>query len=125
MKTIMLLSTDCRKEEGKRKINKALMKIKPIRKRHEDEDEYVDIELLEDFIEKMCRKYNITIQSIMTSYLDEEVRWYSAGLMTRKERQWIDTMHGYTLWELMAKISIKLYVLVKHEEVGVYVKDDE
>lgn len=125
LKTFVLLSLDCRKKENAEKVNKALMKIKPIQKRCKDENKLVDIELLEDFVEKMCRKYDVKPQSIMPSYLDNESRWYSLSFITRKKHEWLDTTHAYSMWELFAKASIMLYVMIKQEKVNIYKEEEE
>lgn len=114
MNTTELLSKDFRTEDGKRVIRKALLKIKPLSKY---ENKEIPLEILEKYVEKVCRKYDVKIQYLQCTFMDEESRWYSLSLMEKSTSQWLDNIYAHTLYEMWAKLSIQLFVFIKTSRI--------
>lgn len=123
MKTYQLMALDCRKEENLKTINKALLKIKPL-SRYEDE-ERVPLEKVETYVEKVQRKYDIRVQYMKFSTADDESRWYNISVMTRKSHEWLGSIHGYTLYEVWAKLALQLFIWIKEERVKEFSVEEE
>lgn len=112
-----LVSLDCTKEENKIRLNKFLWKIKPVAKLAEREgiktNGKLHIELLENALMGICEHYGYNLQGI-EAYREEDKKnkkvfqFWHMGLLN-SERQWIGTVNGITLWEVVAKSIIKIY----------------
>lgn len=112
MKVDKILVLDCRIKENREKVNEALLHIKPFAK-YANKNK-IPMEAIENFVEKLCRKYNVKIQYVMFSYLDEECRWYTMSFMSDDgEGNWHGMVNGYTMWELFAKASLYLFKKIK------------
>ena len=113
MKTEDILNLDCRKEENRQKIIKFLWKIKPMSKLGIPKGSEPSIEELELLMHKLMMKYDyvIDMQGIRPYYEDMVFRFYQVDILkdARKERIWCGCVYGVTLWEVIAKIIIKLY----------------
>ena len=109
MKTMELLNLDCTKEENAEIIQKALKRIKPFSKCEDD----VELELLEKFIQKISRKYHIMIQWITPTFTDKIESMYSASFKRTDDHSWLGNVYGKSIYELYAKIVIKMYTDVK------------
>lgn len=91
-------------------MQKALKKIKAFSK-YED----ISLEQLEKFVTKIVCKYDVILHYIMISKVDNRLLY---SLSTRNEKgKWLGTVYGISLYEIYAKLSIKLYSMVKNEEV--------
>ena len=120
-----LLATDCREKSGIIKLLKALNGVNKVFASYVGEKKKVPIEKLEEYIERVCRKYNVKIQYINPSYLDGESRWYSMSFMTRdKQGKWYGNVFGYGIWELFAKASIYLNHHIKQGKIDVLIEDE-
>ena len=111
MKTEDILLLDLREKENEEIIRRVLCKIKPL-KRYEDKEGPVPLESIEKVISAMVKKYNITVQYIMPSYV-HKFNFYSVSLMGAKEFNHLGSVFGHTLYEAYAKTLIKMYSLVK------------
>ena len=107
MKTEEILNIDFQKEENQKLIQKVLMKIKPLSK-YEDG---VPIEALERTIVAICKKYNVDPQWISVSIGDGENNkiLYSCGVKTHDTSEWLGTVYASCIYELYAKLCIKLF----------------
>ena len=109
MKTEDILNLDYRKEENQESIQRVLRKIKPLSKFSEDEN--VPFEKLEKLIGLYQNKYAIKIQYIIPNYEGSII--YSASLLRSDNFKWIGNVYGMCMYELFAKIAIKMYTEIK------------
>lgn len=109
MKTEDILNLDYRKEENQEAIQRVLRKIKPLSKF--SEDEIIPFEKLEKLIGLYQNKYAIKIQYIMPNYEGSII--YSASLLRSDNFKWIGNVYGMCMYELFAKIAIKMYTEIK------------
>lgn len=115
MKTEDILNLDCRKEESREIIQKALKRIKPLSK-YSDE---IPLEAIEKLIGVLVKKYAITVQSINLCFIDEKRSlYYSCGIIENDEHQWLGNCYGITMYELLSKVAIKLYSDIKRLEIS-------
>lgn len=110
MKTEQILNLDYRKEESQEIIQKVLTKIKPLSKYS---DEFVPLEAIEKLIRVLCQKYEITPQWMTMSYHEPILGIYSIGVKTTTDHKWLGTVYGMCLYEVFAKLAIKMYSEVK------------
>lgn len=109
MKTEDILNLDYRKEENQEAIQRVLRKIKPLSKF--SDDEIIPFEKLEKLIGLYQNKYAIKIQYIMPNYEGSII--YSASLLRSDNFKWIGNVYGMCMYELFAKIAIKMYTEIK------------
>lgn len=112
MTTEQVLGLDMRDEGSKEKLQMVLKKIKPFSK----EDGEVRLELIEKFLLKVCRKYVIKIQYIMPSMLSDTM-YYSLSVKRDDTNEWLGSVYGKTIYEVLAKAAIMLYSKVKKEGI--------
>lgn len=117
MKTEQILNLDYRKEESQEIIQKVLRKIKPLSK-YSDESN-VPIEAIEKLIRVLVQKYEITPQWMTMSYFEPILGIYSIGIKTTTEYEWLGTVYGMCLYEVFAKLAIKMYSEVKSGNIPV------
>lgn len=111
MKTEQILNLDYRKEENKEIIQKVLRKIKPLSKYSDEID--VPIEAIEKLVRVLVQKYEITPQWMTMSYFEPILGLYSIGVKTTTDHKWLGTVYGMCLYEVFAKLAIKMYSEVK------------
>ena len=109
MKTEDILNLDYRKEENQESIQRVLRKIKPLSKFSDDEN--IPFEKLEKLIGLYQNKYAIKIQYIIPNYEGSII--YSASLLRSDNFKWIGNVYGMCMYELFAKIAIKMYTEIK------------
>ena len=109
MKTEDILNLDYRKEENQEAIQRVLRKIKPLSKFSDDEN--IPFEKLEKLIGLYQNKYAIKIQYIIPNYEGGII--YSASLLRSDNFKWIGNVYGMCMYELFAKIAIKMYTEIK------------
>lgn len=114
MKTKDLLEIDYRTTEGRKIINKALLKIPAIAKRHTNTD--VPLESLLKALSVVCRKYEASVLYITPLYIPGEVDMWKV-LATYNSTSF--TTHGCCLYEALAKALILLYSKIKKGELTV------
>ena len=117
MKTEQILNLDYRKEESQEIIQKVLRKIKPLSK-YSDESN-VPIEAIEKLIRVLVQKYEITPQWMTMSYFESILGIYSISVKTTNEHEWLGTVYGMCLYEVFAKLAIKMYSEIKSGNVPV------
>lgn len=126
MTTQQILNLNTRKNpEANEIIQKVLRKIKPLSK-YEDMEEDIPLELVEKVIHTIVGKYHVGIQWIShESRLSIPEIYWSVSIKSTDAHKWLGSIQGATMYELLAKTAIKLYVLVKNEEVAVRDIDEE
>lgn len=95
-----ILDLDCRVEKQRALLVKELMKVPVVSKHYQETPE---IEGLEKIIGIMCRKYNVTVISIIPTYIPDERNIYCLeGLVN------VDPVrvYGISLYEVLAKTLI-------------------
>lgn len=117
MKTEQILNLDYRKEENKEIIQKVLRKIKPLSKYSDEID--VPIEAIEKLVRVLVQKYEITPQWMTMSYFEPILGLYSIGVKTTTDNKWLGTVYGMCLYEVFAKLAIKMYSEVKSGNIPV------
>lgn len=122
-----VLLIDCRKQEGKEKINKILWKIKPIKQKMIKlgyvKDDIVPLEQLEKFLQFVRIQYGCRTQWINSYFETDKTKkphktkfvFYTHGLVD-VEGEWITNIEGKTIWELFAKTAIVFYDEIKKGE---------
>ena len=123
MKTEQILNLDYRKEESKEIIQKVLRKIKPLSKYSEEEQ--IPIEVIEKVIRVLCTKYEITPQWMNISFRDGITNIYSIGVKTTTDHKWLGNVYGICLYEVFAKLVIKMYSEVKSGKVELKTQTEE
>ena len=116
MKTEQILNLDYRKEESQQIIQKVFTKIKPLSKYS---DEFVPLEAIENLIRVLCQKYEITPQWMTMSYHEPILGLYSIGVKTTTDHKWLGTVYGMCLYEVFAKLAIKMYSEVKSGNIPI------
>jgi hypothetical protein len=115
MTTEKILNLDYRKEETKEIIQKVLRKIKPLSKYSDECD--IPLEAIEKLIRVLFQKYEITPQWMTMSLHESAVNVYSIGVKTTTEHKWLGTVYGMCLYEVFAKLAIKMYSEIKQGNV--------
>lgn len=112
MTTEHILLLDCREDENKEIIQKALRKIKPL-KRYENLEDDVPLEMIEKVINVITSKYCICIQWIshhkQPIIANDSSIWWSCSLKTDNDHKWLGSFYAATMYELLAKCAIKMY----------------
>lgn len=111
MTTKQLISLDFRQEENRQIIQTALRKIKPLSKFDEEE---IPISAIERAITVMCKKYPVSIMNLVPDNVanDRHTVW-RATIIDDKTFRPIEKVYGICLYELFAKLAIRIYVEVK------------
>lgn len=112
---------DCKKEGNRELINKFLWKVKPcakiLEKNHYTRTEIAPIELLEQVLHGLCERYPYKLQQIWTYSEEKKFKFYHMGVIHVTDTyEWIGDVNGVTLWEVVAKAIIKIYVDLKKEK---------
>lgn len=116
MKTEQILNLDYRNEEGRKIIQKVLVKIKPLSK-YSDEHTEVPLEAIEKLIRVLNQKYEITPQWMMMSMHESNETIYSIGVKTTTNHKWLGTVYGMCLYEVFAKLAIKMFSEIKQGNI--------
>ena len=124
MKTEEILSLDYREQESKEIIQKVLRKIKPL-SRYSEEDEDVPLEAIEKLIRVLFQKYEITPQWMTMSLHETVVSVYSIGVKTTTDHRWLGNVYGMCLYEVFAKLAIKMYSEIKQGNIELKTKTSE
>ena len=117
MKTEQILNLDYRKEESREIIQKVLRQIKPLSKFSVEND--IPLEVIEKAIRVMICKYEITPQWMHMTYENPILGVYSIGVKTADTHQWLGDVHGMCLYEVFAKLAIKIYAEVKSGNISI------
>lgn len=115
MKTADILDLNCMTVEGKEKLQKALRHLKPFRKY--DMDTNIPLESIEKYVGILSRKYHIMMQYITPTYIPNNVDFFSCSFKRTDTHKWLGCVYANTLYELYAKVAIKMVYEIKHEEI--------
>lgn len=111
MKTEEILNLDYRKEENQEIIQKVLRKIKPLSK-YSDEEQ-IPLDAIEKLVRVLVQKYEITPQWMSMSFFEPILGIYSVGIKTTTDHKWLGNVYGMCLYEVFAKMAIKIYAEIK------------
>ena len=117
MKTEEILNLDYRKEENKEIIQKVLRKIKPL-SRFSDEKE-VPLYAIEKLIRVLCSKYEISPQWMRMTFEDPVLGVYAIGVKNTTKHEWLGDVYGMCLYEVFAKLGIKMYSEIKSGNIPI------
>lgn len=117
MKTEQILNLDYRKKENQEIIQKVLRKIKPLSKFSEEEN--IPLEAIEKTVKVLVNKYDVTPQWMMMNYKEPVLGIYSIGIKTADLHEWLGNVYGMCLYEVFAKLAIKIYSDVKSGKIKV------
>ena len=123
MKTEQILHLDYRNEESKEIIQKVLTKIKPLSKYSEEEQ--VPLEAIEKLIRVLCQKYEIAPQWMSMSFHQPILGIYTIGVKTTTDHSWLGNVYGMCLYEVFAKLAIKMYSEIKQGNIAQKTKTKE
>lgn len=119
MNAKQILDIDYRIEENKKELNKFLWKVKPARKLFEKNNytktQLIPLELLEQIIHGICKRYGYSQQGIKEYWENGEFVYYNCSVLNSK-REWVGYVYGKALWELEAKLLIKIYAEIMKEK---------
>lgn len=120
MKTEDILNLDCTEDGNIKQINRFLWKVKPVAKILEKNNytktEIVPLELLEQAMHGIMIRYGYRTQGIESYYEGTRFVFYNTSLLKKRETsEWIGNVYGKTLWEIVAKIIIKIYADLMQE----------
>ena len=73
------------------------------------------LELLEQIIHGICKRYGYSQQGINEYWENGEFVYYNCSVLNFK-REWVGYVYGKTLWELEAKLLIKIYAEIMKEK---------
>lgn len=113
MTTNEILNLDYNVMSNRELIQKAMTKIKPLSKYS---DEFVPLIEIERAINMITKKYLIRPQFIMMTF-GEKKCVYSCGVKTDDKHKWLGDVYGCEIYELMAKLLIKMYAEVKSGKI--------
>lgn len=117
MKTEQILNLDYRKKENQEIIQKVLRKIKPLSKYSEESN--IPIKAIEKLVHVIVKKYEIIPQWIAMSYHEPTFCIYSIGVKTTTDYKCLGTVYGMCLYEVFAKLAIKMYSEVKSGRIPI------
>ena len=123
MKTEEILNLDYRKEESQEIIQKVLRKIKPLSKYSEEQD--IPLEAIEKVIRILSQKYEIVPQWMVMSLYESATNVYSIGVKTSNDHEWLGNVYGMCLYEVFAKLAIKMYSEIKQGNIALRIKTKE
>lgn len=113
MKTIELLDLDFRVKENRKKINDVLTKIVP----RQSASGEVKLTAIEKKIKYITDRYDINFNYIMVSHSEDETI-YSVSILKPSEGEWIKTVYGMCIYELLAKVLIFMVAAAKSKKVA-------
>lgn len=112
MTTKQIINLDYREEENQEIIQKVLRQIKPL-SRYSDECE-IPFSALEKAIVVMSKKYMMRINELVPDvWSNNDHTIWRAWLINETNLKTIDMVYGISLYEVFAKIAIRLYAEVK------------
>ena len=108
-----LLQVDCRKEEGKKRLEEYLLSIPQIEKAFEKEFRMyeiydIPIEILERYLHQVSIRKGYQTINIQPFYgkRNDEFVFYTCSAKRISDNVWIGDAYGVTLYEVVAKLII-------------------
>lgn len=116
MTTNEILNLDFRDEESREIIQRVLRKIKPLAK-YSDE-EIIPLEMLEKVVRVVCLKYSVRVHYITQDiHANEKETIWRAVLTSEIDLTGFGSVYGISIYELFAKMTIKLHSLIRGEKL--------
>ena len=116
MTTQELLDMDMSKRKNKDIICKILHKVEPVQIQHSYEGE-MSLKVLEKALLEMCAQYSYGVQTIYPYFEEKQFRFYTASVIKKTDTTiWCGNVYGKTMWEIFAKLIIKIYSEIKREK---------
>lgn len=116
------MNCDFRVDKNRDMLNNILLKVKRFRKY---EGKKIPLIEIENFIGDMTGKYKITMQWITFTRLENDCNMFSTALVRTDTRQWLSTVYGHCLTELMVKVAIRMFFYIKDDEVNIKRREDD
>lgn len=112
MTTNEIINLDYREEKNQKTIQKVLRKIKPLSK-YSDEYE-IPFSALEKVTTVICKKYCMRIREFTPDvWSNKNHTIWRAVIINETNLKTIETIYGISLYEVFAKVAIRLYAEVK------------
>lgn len=115
-----ILYCDYRKDKNKQLIQDVLHTIPKFRKSGSG----VPLEAIEGLITEVTGKYAITTQWITFTRGKEDDVYWSCCLRNDSNYQYLTTITAFCMYELLAKISIYLFAMVKGYNGGLITREE-
>lgn len=110
-----VIDGDFRYDDYKEETQRWLRKIDVLNKRT-PEGEKVKLEDIEKLIIKLQTKYKIQMQWITLTILEEERPWYAVSIKSNEKHEYLKTVYGLTLYELMCKVVLFMYAYTRGKD---------
>lgn len=112
MTTKEVMNLDCRNEKGRVIIQKVLRQIKPLSKYSDESD--IPLDAIEKAINVMCKKYIVSVRELVPdAFSNHEHTIWRATLINDKNLKVIESVYGISLYEVLAKVAIRLFAEVR------------
>jgi hypothetical protein len=112
MTTNQVINLDCTEKKNQNIIQKVLRQIKPLSKYSDEED--IPFNAIEKAITVMCKKYTMKVNQLVPDmWANDEHTIWRAWLINDTNLKTIEMVYGVTLYEVFAKVAIRLYAEVK------------
>jgi hypothetical protein len=108
MTTKEVLNLDCRSLENKIKLQSCLLKIPQLKECTLDGRKPITLEMLENYVSLMCRKYSVIVNYITPNYIDSQVDIYCISIKNLKQDS-VKFVYANSIYEAYCKISIAIY----------------
>ena len=92
-----------------------LLRIKPLKARTPD-GEKVKLEDIERLIVSLTKKYQIVMQWISLTIIDNNIPYYSVSIMDKRTHEWVKTIYGLTIYELYSKVALFMFAYTRERE---------
>lgn len=114
-KLMEVIDGDFRYQNFKEETQRWLRKIEVLDKRT-PEGEDVKFEDVEMLIIKLQKKYGHTMQWISLTILDGEIPWYSVSVRDGKTKEWVKSIYGLSMYELLCKVALFMYAYSRRKD---------
>lgn len=116
MTTQELLDIDMTEQKNKEIICRMLYKLKPMKKLAEN-TQAIKMEHLEKVLQGLCSHYNYGVQTIYPYFEEKKFVFYCASITKKEDTTlWKGNVYGKTMYEVFAKLIIKIYSEIKKEK---------
>lgn len=116
MTTQELLDIDMTEQKNKEIICRMLYKLKPMQKLVEN-PQAIKMEHLEKVLQGLCSHYNYGVQTIYPYFEEKKFVFYCASITKKEDTTlWKGNIYGKTIYEVFAKLIIKIYSEIKKEK---------
>lgn len=110
-----VINGDFRHQDFEEEAQNWLLKIAALRKRT-PEGEKVKLEDIEQLIVRITKKYRIQMQWISLTLIDNEIPWYSVSIKDGQTHEWLKTVYGLTIYELLTKVALFMFATTRERD---------